>query len=112
MRNRVLKLLIPAAGVPLAVVALLLFAQKQPTAPTDTTHHTTHATPTTRTVPYAVVGEFEGKLAVFRNNTESPSEVLDVYIASLPESEQTALKHGIATHSEIELQRLLEDYTG
>lgn len=62
--------------------------------------------------PYATVGQWEGKLAVFAPEGDTPEAVYDVFIASLPPSEQEALCHGIPVHSETELQGLLQDYTG
>ena len=68
---------------------------------------TTRAAP-----PYATVGQWEGKLAVFTPQSNTPHTVYDVFISSLPPTEQAALRAGIAVQNEAELQGLLEDYTG
>ncbi|HJD23418.1 MAG TPA: hypothetical protein H9694_04645 [Firmicutes bacterium] len=58
-----------------------------------------------------VLGEWEGKLAVFAPNGISPQEVYDVYISTLPEEEQQKLEQGIPVYDEGTLAGLLEDYT-
>ena len=58
-----------------------------------------------------ILGEWEGKLAVFSPNGISPDEVYDVYISTLPEEEQRKLEEGIAVYDEQTLVGLLEDYT-
>ncbi len=67
--------------------------------------------PTRATAPHATVGEWNGKLAVFKSDSTAPTAVYDVFIASLPPPEQEALLAGIPVYSETELQGLLEDYT-
>ncbi len=61
--------------------------------------------------PPAVLGCFEGRLALYRAGHAAPDEVYDVFVASLPPAEQEALAAGLPVTSEDELQRLLEDYT-
>ena len=58
-----------------------------------------------------ILGEWEGKLAVFAPNGISPQEVYDVYISTLPEEEQQKLEQGIPVYDEGTLAGLLEDYT-
>ncbi len=62
--------------------------------------------------PIAVVGSFEGRLAVFSPNENTPHTVYDVFLSSLPAAEQEALQAGIPVYTETALQRLIEDYTG
>ncbi len=69
------------------------------------------AVPTRATAPHATVGEWQGKLAVFKGDSTAPAAVYDVFIASLPPIEQEALLVGITVYSETELQGILEDYT-
>ncbi len=57
------------------------------------------------------LGVWEGKLALFSEGRESPDEVYDVYIQTLPEAEQNRLQKGIVIQSEEELAGWLEDYT-
>lgn len=99
-----------------AVLTALVLALGQPkTAAPDTTATPTGADVTAESrapEPLAYVGEWEGKLAVFRTENAPPDEVYDVFIASLPAAEQAALAAGIPVFDEVALQKLLEDYTG
>ena len=65
----------------------------------------------TKTVLLCILGEWEGKLAVFSPGGVSPEEVYDVYITSLPEQEQARLEKGIEIYDFDILYGLLEDYT-
>ena len=58
-----------------------------------------------------LLGIWEGKLALFTEGRESPDEVYDVYVQTLPKEEQDRLRQGIAVGSEEELAGWLEDYT-
>lgn len=81
---------------------------------TATTQSVTESTAITETsaAPLYVIGEWNGKLAVFTMpRTDTPSKVYDVYLSSLPAEEQTRLKAGIPVYNEQKLQSLLEDYT-
>jgi len=64
------------------------------------------------TDPLYTVGVFEGRLAVFAGQSNTPQTVYDVFVSSLPSAEQEALHRGIPVQTETALQRLLEDYTG
>lgn len=66
----------------------------------------------TSAAPLYIIGEWNGKLAVFTMpKTDMPSKVYDVYLSSLPAEEQKRLKAGIPVYDEQKLQSLLEDYT-
>ena len=99
-----------------AVCAVLVAAQPAPRAeepaPTPAPSNEQVAVTTRAASAYATVGQWEGKLAVFSSQNNTPTAVYDVFIASLPPDEQTALRAGIAVQTEAELQALLEDYTG
>lgn len=110
--KRLFGLAILAAIATAAAAALVHFstpvappADTAPAAEQNTTAPQIHA-------PHAYVGAWDGRLAVFRTKGAAPDEVFDVFIASLPASEQEALAAGIPVFDEEELQRLLEDYTG
>ena len=104
-------------GVTALLLALLLFlvlrpaqAEEPPTVSGSATASeaaTTHP----QTSMLCILGEWEGKLAVFSPNGISPDEVYDVYISTLPEEEQRKLEEGIAVYDEQTLAGLLEDYT-
>lgn len=57
------------------------------------------------------VSQFNGKIAVFKNESEEPVEVLDAYISSFPEQDRILLEQGIYAENESELQKIIEDYT-
>lgn len=110
--KRLFGLAVLAAIATAAAAALVHFAPPAaPPADTTPAAEQNTTTPVPQTV-YAYVGAWEGRLAVFRTNRAAPDEVFDVFIASLPASEQEALTTGIPVFDEEELQRLLEDYTG
>lgn len=101
------------AAVITAILAALIRSQpvaQPPVAETPPTGEHEVAS-TTAPTPYAYVGEWEGRLAVFRTKSTAPEEVYDVFLASLPPAEQQALADGIPVYDEVELQGLLEDYT-
>lgn len=61
-------------------------------------------------VPY--LGVWEGQLARFDGVNDTPEEVYEVRISSLPESEQKRLESGITWESEEAFAQLIEAYTG
>lgn len=63
-------------------------------------------------VEYYVLSEYQGKIAVFKNNDNIPINVFDTYISTLPLHDRTLIKEGIQVKTKEELQRLIEDYTG
>ncbi|MBE6767814.1 MAG: hypothetical protein E7549_02745 [Ruminococcaceae bacterium] len=93
----------------LAVASGILLALTRPDAPAKTGED---AATVSTADPHAVVGVFEGRLAVFSPHGDTPAAVYDVFVSSLPAAEQEALYVGIPVYSETALQRLLEDYTG
>ena len=60
---------------------------------------------------YYTVTEYEGKIAVFKNEDNIPFEIYDSFTAVLPETDRELLKKGIIANSTEELQRIIEDYT-
>ncbi|MBE6757067.1 MAG: hypothetical protein E7552_00765 [Ruminococcaceae bacterium] len=93
----------------LAVVSGVVVALSRPAAPADTDEN---APVGNGAEPFAVVGTWDGQLAVFSSQGDTPTAVYDVFITSLPVTEQEALRAGIPVYSAAALQRLLEDYTG
>lgn len=55
--------------------------------------------------------DYNGKLAVFKNNSDMPVRIFNVYLDNLPESDKADLKKGIICTDDAELKRLIEDYT-
>ncbi len=60
---------------------------------------------------YYLVSEYEGKIAVFKNDSTIPFEIYDTYISSLPRHDRLLLEKGIHASTKQELQDIIEDYT-
>ncbi len=58
-----------------------------------------------------IIGEYNGKVAVYKYGEMNPEEVFEVYIDSLPKNDQELLRRGIEIHNQAELLKLIEDYT-
>ncbi len=56
--------------------------------------------------------DYNGKLAVYINDSETPERILDSDTAALPLNDREKLKKGIGGLSEAELFRLIEDFSG
>jgi len=54
--------------------------------------------------------EFNGKLAIYESTQNSPIEILDVYISSLPERDAQKIKNGISADSLNKIYEIAEDY--
>ncbi len=57
-----------------------------------------------------VLGEYEGKLALYREHSAKPYQVLEMETYLLSEEDRTALQTGILVGTEEELWQLLEDW--
>ncbi len=57
------------------------------------------------------IKDYNGKIAVFENNSTNPQNVYDSYTSVLPESDQIRLREGIVVSNASDLQRIIEDYT-
>ena len=60
---------------------------------------------------YFTIKEYDGKIAVYKNNEESPYVVYDAYVSLLPQQDAERLKKGIVTDDKNYLQSVIEDYT-
>lgn len=60
---------------------------------------------------YYTVAEYQGKIAVFKNNENVPIDIYDTYVSTLPQHDRTLLEEGIRIETTEELQKLIEDYT-
>ena len=63
------------------------------------------------TKDYFTVKEYEGKVAVYKNDETKPYIVYDSYISLLPEQDAKLIKKGIVTDDKNYLQSVIEDYT-
>lgn len=57
-----------------------------------------------------ILREYMEKIAVFKDGSETPSEVLNVYVSTLPAQDQMELISGIIIETEAELRDILEDF--
>lgn len=62
-------------------------------------------------IVHYTVKEYEGKVAIFRDNETEPFNIYNSYVSVLPDSDQKKLKKGITVSSTEELQEIIEDYT-
>lgn len=96
-------------GIFTAVGAAFSRAETEP-SPVDTTE--TAQTTLPFAAPYAYVGAWQGRVAVFSAADSAPQTVYDTSLASLPLSEQEALQNRISVYDEVALRQLIEEYTG
>ena len=61
--------------------------------------------------PRYLLGEHEGKLAVFIIGKKEPELIFDRYLHYLPDVDREKLEKGIEVAEYSELMRLIEDYT-
>ena len=59
-----------------------------------------------------VLKTYEGKIALFRENSEKPYQILDIEVYLLPDADRELLEQGILAESEEELKKILEDWEG
>ena len=54
--------------------------------------------------------DYEGRLAIFREESNTPEMIFDVYTRLLPQADQERLTEGISAPDYETLTRLIEDY--
>ena len=59
-----------------------------------------------------LIREYEGKIGVFTQNSDTPIKIIETNPTLLPEYDQKMLKEGIYLYSETELRQLIEDFDG
>ncbi|MDE6004235.1 MAG: hypothetical protein K2G88_02495 [Oscillospiraceae bacterium] len=59
-----------------------------------------------------ILKTYQGKIALFRENSEKPYQILDIEIYLLPDADRELLEQGIFAESEEELKKILEDWEG
>ncbi len=64
-----------------------------------------------QTKPLYRISVWDGKIAIFRYNSELPYKVYDTFINSLPESDAIKIISGINVNTSSELIKIIEDYT-
>ncbi len=108
MSTKQVKYLAIAAAVVIAAAALLCLSavvQRSLESPT----REREIAPPENTV-YRIIGEWEGKVAVYVPGTDMPETVYDTMVMSLPAEERQHLYDGIEVESREALALQLEDY--
>lgn len=100
--NARIKGIILVLAVVLATVTICISATAKPNTDENI------ASEKTETKYY--LGNFKGRLAIYKTDNENPVEVLDVYIASLPERDVNRIKSGIFADTLNEIILIAEDY--
>ncbi len=59
-----------------------------------------------------VMKAYQGKIALFRENSEQPFQILDFETYLLPDADREALEQGIYADTQEELLSILEDWDG
>ena len=60
---------------------------------------------------FYTVREYDGKIAVYKNDETKPYIIYDAYVSLLPQQDIDLLKKGIVTDDKEYLQSIIEDYT-
>ena len=121
-RRIILSLTIVIAALLLGLV-LAFFSRStfspQPQLPSDPRQTTRSAAPTIEKEPKPepipspsgyLLRSYNGRLAVFREGSDAPEMIFDVYTRLLPQSDRERLEEGISAPDYETLTRLIEDY--
>lgn len=57
-----------------------------------------------------ILKAYNGKAALFRENSDKPYQILDIELYLLPEVDRELLEEGIPAENEAELRKILEDW--
>jgi len=123
--NKILLLVIGGISILLifGMVMLILLYIRRPVPVPDSGNSESPARSATTTVPTLptqptqppdapyILGQWEGKLALFTPPDAYPRQVYDIYLSAFPIEEQRRLEAGIPAQNEVELAALLEDFT-
>lgn len=66
--------------------------------------------PSEKEIMFYTIKDYNGKIAVFNNNSAFPEEIYERNVNSFPPIDQELLKNGIIANTREELERKLEDY--
>ena len=58
-----------------------------------------------------LIREYQGRVAVFGRNPDTPEIILERFVRHLPSYDQIQLREGVKVHSVQELEARIEDYT-
>ena len=62
--------------------------------------------------PQYVIGDWQGKVAVFEGQSDYPMQILEVQTRTLPETQRRQVQQGVPVRDGDRLWQVLEDYTG
>lgn len=110
MRNAILLILVGIIVVSLATIgAAYALPQEVPIELVPSSTPEVSVPQDTSNYPY-LLRTYEGKLAVFTSDLVEPDMVFDVYVRTLPASDQRALEKGVRVETYDKLTTLIEDY--
>lgn len=84
-------------------------AKSNPTTP-QTSSVSEVSENTSQVEQFYILKEYNGKIAIFHSDSDTPIKITNASIAKLPKDDQQALKAGIKAKDKNELNRLLEDF--
>ena len=97
----------PAAGAGAGVS----FPQEEPISPSRPVENPLPDEPEEPQNPAGyLLRDYEGRLAIFREESNTPEMIFDVYTRLLPQADQERLTEGISAPDYETLTRLIEDY--
>lgn len=110
MRNAILLILVGIIVVSLITIgAAYALPQEVPSELIPSSTPTVSASENSSDYPY-LLRTYDGKLAVFTSDLVQPDMVFDVYVRTLPVSDQKALEKGVRVETYEKLTALIEDY--
>ncbi len=110
MRNAILLILVGIIAVSLITIgAAYALPQEVPIDLVPSSVPELTVSEDTSDYPY-LLRTYEGKLAVFTTDLVEPNMVFDVYVRTLPATDQKALENGVRVETYEELTALIEDY--
>ena len=59
-----------------------------------------------------ILKNYQNQIVVYEKGNDTPIQILDVPISSLPQLEQAALESGVPIKDDQELRKAIEDFTG
>ena len=66
---------------------------------------------TTEELTRYTIKEYNGRIALYKDDNPKPINVYDIFVSSLPETDITTIRSGITVYSEIEAQHIIDEYT-
>ncbi len=111
-RKQVLYTVVTASAISIIIIIIsLAYSMKEQRVEAHRKNlETTIVIETQPAVGY-ILKEYNGELAVFRGDSDTPYKLLGVPVSIMSDYDRKLLEAGIFTESQSELNRLIEDYT-